>query len=122
MQTAQVLVVNHSLYFADLALRIAGASYLPAHRVVVFDEAHHLERTATEPCDKGRAGSFCGQGERPEGGTSQAEAGQAEAQAEAGQAEAGQAKVQPTPTPSSASAEFGVAQGDDDEAQVIELF
>ena len=48
MQTAQVLVVNHSLYFADLALRIAGASYLPAHRVVVFDEAHHLERTATE--------------------------------------------------------------------------
>ena len=48
MQTAQVLVVNHALYFADLALRIAGASYLPAHRVVVFDEAHHLEKTATE--------------------------------------------------------------------------
>jgi ATP-dependent DNA helicase DinG len=48
MQTAQVLVVNHALYMADLALRIAGASYLPAHRVVVFDEAHHLERVATE--------------------------------------------------------------------------
>lgn len=48
MQTAQVLVVNHALYFADLALRIAGASYLPAHRVVVFDEAHHLEQTATQ--------------------------------------------------------------------------
>ena len=48
MQSAQVLVVNHALYFADLALRIAGASYLPAHRVVIFDEAHHLERTATE--------------------------------------------------------------------------
>ncbi|MCA8975700.1 MAG: ATP-dependent DNA helicase [Planctomycetes bacterium] len=48
MQTAQVLVVNHSLYFADLALRIAGASYLPEHRVVIFDEAHHLERVATE--------------------------------------------------------------------------
>lgn len=48
MQTAQVLVVNHALYFADLALRIAGASYLPAHRAVIFDEAHHLERTATE--------------------------------------------------------------------------
>jgi len=48
MQSAQVLIVNHSLYFADLALRIAGASYLPAHRVVVFDEAHHLERVATE--------------------------------------------------------------------------
>ncbi|MCA8951280.1 MAG: ATP-dependent DNA helicase [Planctomycetes bacterium] len=48
MQTAQVLIVNHALYFADLALRIAGASYLPAHRVVIFDEAHHLERVATE--------------------------------------------------------------------------
>ncbi|MBL9076586.1 MAG: ATP-dependent DNA helicase [Planctomycetes bacterium] len=48
MQTAQVLVVNHALYFADLALRIAGASYLPPHRAVIFDEAHHLERTATE--------------------------------------------------------------------------
>jgi len=48
MQSAQVLVVNHALYFADLALRIAGASYLPPHRVVIFDEAHHLERTATE--------------------------------------------------------------------------
>lgn len=48
MQTAQILVVNHALYFADLALRIAGASYLPAHRVVIFDEAHHLERVATE--------------------------------------------------------------------------
>ncbi|MFK7741480.1 MAG: ATP-dependent DNA helicase [Planctomycetota bacterium] len=48
MQTAQVLVVNHALYFADLALRMAGASYLPAHRVVVFDEAHHLAQTATQ--------------------------------------------------------------------------
>lgn len=48
MQTAQVLIVNHALYFADLALRMAGASYLPAHRAVVFDEAHHLERVATE--------------------------------------------------------------------------
>jgi ATP-dependent DNA helicase DinG len=48
MQTAQVLVVNHALYCADLALRIAGASYLPAHRIVIFDEAHHLERVATE--------------------------------------------------------------------------
>ncbi len=48
MQTAQVLIVNHALYCADLALRMAGAAYLPAHRVVIFDEAHHLERVATE--------------------------------------------------------------------------
>ena len=47
-ETAQVLVVNHSLYFADLALRMAGATFLPEHRFVVFDEAHHLERVATE--------------------------------------------------------------------------
>ena len=45
---AQVLIVNHALYFADLALRMAGATFLPEHRVVVFDEAHHLERVATE--------------------------------------------------------------------------
>ncbi len=47
-ETAQVLIVNHSLYFADLALRMAGATFLPEHRFVVFDEAHHLERVATE--------------------------------------------------------------------------
>ncbi len=48
MGGAQVLIVNHSLYMADVALRMAGASYLPAHSVVVFDEAHHLERVARE--------------------------------------------------------------------------
>ena len=48
MGSAQILVVNHSLYMADLALRMAGTSYLPDHEVVIFDEAHHLERVATE--------------------------------------------------------------------------
>ncbi|GAB4142874.1 MAG: helicase C-terminal domain-containing protein [Planctomycetota bacterium] len=48
MQTVQVLVVNHALYCADVALRAAGTSHLPAHRAAVFDEAHHLERVATE--------------------------------------------------------------------------
>lgn len=48
MGTAQVLIVNHALYMADVALRMAGARYLPPHRVVIFDEAHHLERVATE--------------------------------------------------------------------------
>jgi ATP-dependent DNA helicase DinG len=48
LDTAQILVVNHALYMADVALRAAGAAYLPDHRVVVFDEAHHLERIATE--------------------------------------------------------------------------
>lgn len=48
MDGVQILVVNHALYMADVALRMAGASYLPAHSMVVFDEAHHLERVATE--------------------------------------------------------------------------
>lgn len=46
--SADLLIVNHSLYMADVALRMAGANYLPPHQVVVFDEAHHLERVATE--------------------------------------------------------------------------
>ncbi len=48
MASAQVLIVNHALYMADIALRMAGARYLPAHRVAIFDEAHHLERVASE--------------------------------------------------------------------------
>jgi ATP-dependent DNA helicase DinG len=48
MDGAQVLIVNHALYMADVALRSVGVSYLPAHEVVIFDEAHHLERVATE--------------------------------------------------------------------------
>jgi ATP-dependent DNA helicase DinG len=46
MHHAQVLVVNHALFFSDLALRRAGASLLPDYDVVVFDEAHTLESVA----------------------------------------------------------------------------
>lgn len=46
MQHAQVLVVNHALYFADLAMRRAGASLLPPHDIVIFDEAHTVEAVA----------------------------------------------------------------------------
>jgi ATP-dependent DNA helicase DinG len=46
MQNAQVLVVNHALFFSDLALRTAGASLLPDHDVVIFDEAHTIESVA----------------------------------------------------------------------------
>ncbi len=45
---AHVLVVNHALYFSDLALRREGASILPEHDVVIFDEAHTLEGVAGE--------------------------------------------------------------------------
>jgi ATP-dependent DNA helicase DinG len=45
---AQVLVVNHALFFSDLALRRAGASLLPDYKVVIFDEAHTLEDVAAD--------------------------------------------------------------------------
>jgi ATP-dependent DNA helicase DinG len=45
---AQLVIVNHALYFADLGLRerADGAAVLPDHDAVVFDEAHRLEETA----------------------------------------------------------------------------
>jgi ATP-dependent DNA helicase DinG len=48
MAHAQVLVVNHALFFADLALRRSGASLLPAHDIVIFDEAHMAESAASD--------------------------------------------------------------------------
>ncbi len=43
---AQILVVNHALFFSDLALRRAGASILPNYDVVILDEAHTVEAVA----------------------------------------------------------------------------
>jgi ATP-dependent DNA helicase DinG len=43
---AQILVVNHALFFSDLALRRLGVSILPDYDVVVFDEAHTVESVA----------------------------------------------------------------------------
>jgi ATP-dependent DNA helicase DinG len=48
IHNAQVLVVNHSLFFSDLALRRADAQLLPDYDVVIFDEAHTLEAVAAE--------------------------------------------------------------------------
>ena len=47
---AQLVLVNHHLYFADRALRAGapGARILPDHDAVIFDEAHQLEDVATE--------------------------------------------------------------------------
>jgi len=47
MMNAQVLVVNHSLFFAELALRAEGAAMLPPYGYVVFDEAHQMEHVAS---------------------------------------------------------------------------
>ena len=46
VHNAQILVVNHALFFSDLALRRVGASILPDYEAVVFDEAHTLEAVA----------------------------------------------------------------------------
>ncbi len=48
MYGAQLLVVNHALFFSDLALRRAGAGLLPDYKVVIFDEAHTLEDVAAD--------------------------------------------------------------------------
>ena len=49
-ERAQLILVNHHLYFADRVLRAAhpGARVLPDHDAVIFDEAHQLEDVATE--------------------------------------------------------------------------
>jgi len=47
--SADVVLVNHALYMADLGLRSASSGavgILPEHDVVVFDEAHTLEDVA----------------------------------------------------------------------------
>jgi ATP-dependent DNA helicase DinG len=45
---ADLVIANHALYFADVALREGGdsARVLPEHDAVIFDEAHKLEEAA----------------------------------------------------------------------------
>ena len=45
---ARVLVMNHHVLLADLALRRSGASFLPDVDAIVVDEAHDFEDTAAE--------------------------------------------------------------------------
>src|SRR5919206_4257633 len=48
-QDADILIVNHHLFFADLALR--GGDYgqvIPDYGAVIFDEAHQIEDVAAE--------------------------------------------------------------------------
>jgi ATP-dependent DNA helicase DinG len=49
---AQVIVANHHILFSDLAARMGGAGYeatavLPPFRILVIDEAHAVESSAT---------------------------------------------------------------------------
>src|SRR5580765_4117997 len=46
---ADIVVVNHHLFFADLAVRQSDvAAILPDYSAVIFDEAHDLEDIATD--------------------------------------------------------------------------
>ena len=50
--SADVVIVNHALFFSDLSIRIATENFtdgavLPPYKRVIFDEAHHLEDAAT---------------------------------------------------------------------------
>jgi ATP-dependent DNA helicase DinG len=47
-QQADIVVVNHHLFFADVMLRDTGmAELLPTANTIIFDEAHQLPETAT---------------------------------------------------------------------------
>ncbi len=48
MRKADILVVNHALFFSDLALGQRGAELLGAYDLVVLDEAHTIERVASD--------------------------------------------------------------------------
>jgi ATP-dependent DNA helicase DinG len=44
-----VVIVNHHLFLADLAVRLKGyGEVLPRYEAVIFDEAHQLEEVATQ--------------------------------------------------------------------------
>ena len=47
--SSDIVVINHHLFFADLAVKESGmAELLPSVRVVIFDEAHQLNETGTQ--------------------------------------------------------------------------
>jgi ATP-dependent DNA helicase DinG len=46
---ADIVIVNHHLFFADLALKESSyGEVIPRYDAVIFDEAHHLEEVATQ--------------------------------------------------------------------------
>ncbi len=48
MERGDLLICNHALFFADLALRSRGVGFLPPYDHVIIDEAHHVEDVAAE--------------------------------------------------------------------------
>ena len=47
--SADIIVVNHSLFFSDLGIRVMDprSAIIPDYGAVIFDEAHHLEDVAS---------------------------------------------------------------------------
>ncbi len=48
VHNAQILIVNHALFFSDLALREAGGGILPKYDAVIMDECHTVESVASD--------------------------------------------------------------------------
>ena len=46
IQNSQILIVNHALFFSDLALKAQGGGILPKYDSVIFDECHTIEAVA----------------------------------------------------------------------------
>lgn len=68
---AQLIIVNHHLYFGDLAARAAGGRVLPDHDVTLFDEAHAVPDIATRffgiTVSSGRLDRWCRDAMRSDG-------------------------------------------------------
>lgn len=65
-EQAQLVIVNHHLFFADLALRGSHPGrVLPNYEVVIFDEAHQLEDIATDFFGQNLVTSFTANDARP---------------------------------------------------------
>lgn len=47
MESAQLLICNHALFFSDLVLRTRGTGFLPVYDHVILDEAHQVEDVAS---------------------------------------------------------------------------
>lgn len=48
LESADIILTNHAFLLSDLRLRREGGSLLPASDVLVLDEAHRLDETATD--------------------------------------------------------------------------
>ncbi len=48
MENGDLLVCNHALFFADLALQRLGVGFLPAYQHVILDEGHAVEDVAAQ--------------------------------------------------------------------------